>query len=124
VTKPRNGKDLVGPSSTVRLYPGVQAPFLDGELPNRAGVMAVSICEPGAFVDDVRAAVRERRYRGSLDFFEEAFTWQEEFSTKAQSPLCSKRLNDYAYITLEHVRKGYSNAMDSIWQATPQLFTW
>ena len=77
VTKPRDGKDLVSPSSTVRLYPGRCNPgaVLDEELPSRVGATAVSVCGPGAFADDVRAAVRERMYWGSLDFFEEAFTW-------------------------------------------------
>jgi hypothetical protein len=77
VTKPRDGKDLVSPSSTVRLYPGRCRPgtVLDDELPDRVGATAVSVCGPGAFADDVRAAVRERMHWGSLDFFEEAFTW-------------------------------------------------
>jgi hypothetical protein len=77
VTKPRDGKDLVSPSSTVRLSPGRCNPgaVLDEELPSRVGATAVSVCGPGAFADDVRAAVRERMYWGSLDFFEEAFTW-------------------------------------------------
>ena len=77
VTKPRDGKDLVSPSSTVRLYPGRCRPgaVLDDEVPNRVGATAVSVCGPGAFADDVRAAVRERIHWGSLDFFEEAFTW-------------------------------------------------
>jgi predicted ferric reductase len=77
VTKPRDGKDLVSPSSTVRLYPGRCRPgaVLDDELPGRVGATAVSVCGPGAFADDVRAAVRERMHWGSLDFFEESFTW-------------------------------------------------
>jgi NAD(P)H-flavin reductase len=77
VTKPRDGKDLVSPSSTVRLYPGRCHPgaVLDDELPGRVGATAISVCGPGAFADDVRAAVRERMHWGSLDFFEEAFTW-------------------------------------------------
>lgn len=77
VTKPRDGKDLISPSNTVRLYPGRCRPgtVLDDELPTRVGATAVSVCGPGAFADDVRAAVRERMHWGSLDFFEEAFTW-------------------------------------------------
>jgi predicted ferric reductase len=77
VTKPRNGKDLVSPSNTVRLHQGRCRPgaVLDDELPSRVGATAVSVCGPGAFADDVRAAVRERMHWGSLDFFEEAFTW-------------------------------------------------
>ena len=77
VTKPRDGKDLVSPSTTVRLYPGRCNPgaVLDEEMQSRVGATAVSVCGPGAFADDVRAAVRERMYWGSLDFFEEAFTW-------------------------------------------------
>lgn len=77
VTKPRNPGDLVSPSSTVKLYPGRCKPdvVLDNELPARIGATAVSVCGPGAFADDVRAAVRERMHWGTLDFIEEAFTW-------------------------------------------------
>ena len=77
VTKPRNPKDMISPSTTVKLYPGRCRPsvVLDDELPNRVGATAVSVCGPGAFADEVRAAVRERLHWGSLDFIEEAFTW-------------------------------------------------
>lgn len=77
VTQPRDGKDLVSPSSTVRLHPRRCCPgaVLDDELSSRVGATAVSVCGPGAFADDVRAATRARMHWGSLDFFEEAFTW-------------------------------------------------
>ena len=77
VTKPRNPKDLVSPSMTIKLYPGRCRPetVLNDELPKRVGATAVSVCGPGAFADEVRAAVRERMHWGALDFIEEAFTW-------------------------------------------------
>ena len=77
VTKPRSPRDLVSPSATVKLFPGRCRPsvILDEEMPTRVGATAVSVCGPGAFADEVRAAVRERMHWGSLDFVEEAFTW-------------------------------------------------
>jgi Ferric reductase like transmembrane component/Ferric reductase NAD binding domain/FAD-binding domain len=77
VTKPRSPRDLVSPSATVKLFPGRCRPsvILDEEMPTRVGATAVSVCGPGAFADEVRAAVRERLHWGSLDFVEEAFTW-------------------------------------------------
>lgn len=77
VTKPRSPRDLVSPSATVKLFPGRCRPsvILDEEMPTRVGATAVSVCGPGAFTDEVRAAVRERMHWGSLDFMEEAFTW-------------------------------------------------
>ena len=77
VTKPRSPRDLVSPSATVKLFPGRCRPpvILDEELPTRVGAAAVSVCGPGAFADEVRAAVRERLHWGSLDFVEETFTW-------------------------------------------------
>lgn len=77
VTKPRSPRDLVSPSNTVKLFPGRCRPsvILDEEMSTRIGATAVSVCGPGAFADEVRAAVRERMHWGSLDFIEEAFTW-------------------------------------------------
>lgn len=77
VTKPRSPRDLVSPSATVKLFPGRCRPsvILDEEMPSRVGATAVSVCGPGAFADEVRAATRERMYWGCVDFVEEAFTW-------------------------------------------------
>ena len=77
VTKPGERRDMVSPSSTVKLYPGRCIPgvILDDELPGRVGATAVSVCGPGAFADEVRMAARERLHWGSLDFVEEAFSW-------------------------------------------------
>ena len=41
---------------------------------NQIGCMGVSVCGPGAFSDDVRAAVRQQRTT-NIEFVEEAFTW-------------------------------------------------
>ena len=77
VTKPRVGTDLVSPSATVKLYRGRcdAHGLLEDVLPERVGATAVSVCGPGAFADDVRAAVRAKMHWGSIDFIEEAFTW-------------------------------------------------
>ena len=77
VTKPKSPRDLVSPSSMVKLFPGRCRPgvILDEEIPLRVGATAVSVCGPGAFADEVRAAARDRLHWGSLDFVEEAFTW-------------------------------------------------
>ena len=77
VTKPKSPRDMISPSATVKLFPGRCRPsvILDEELPTRVGATAVSVCGPGAFADEVRAAVRERLHWGSMDFIEEAFTW-------------------------------------------------
>jgi Ferric reductase like transmembrane component/Ferric reductase NAD binding domain/FAD-binding domain len=77
VTKPRSPRDMISPSATVKLFPGRCRPsvILDEEMPTRVGATAVSVCGPGAFADEVRAAVRERMHWGSVDFVEEAFTW-------------------------------------------------
>jgi Ferric reductase like transmembrane component/Ferric reductase NAD binding domain/FAD-binding domain len=77
VTRPKSPRDLVSPSATVKLFPGRCRPgvILDEEMLTRVGATAVSVCGPGAFADEVRAAVRDRTHWGSLDFIEEAFTW-------------------------------------------------
>jgi Ferric reductase like transmembrane component/Ferric reductase NAD binding domain/FAD-binding domain len=77
VTKPNKGANLISPSTSVKLYPGrcSAGAILDEEIPTRVGAMAVSVCGPGAFADEVRAAVRERLYQGCIDLNEESFTW-------------------------------------------------
>ena len=77
VTKPKSPRDMVSPSSTIKLFPGRCKPgvILDEEMTNRVGATAVSVCGPGPFADEVRSAVRERIDWGTLDFIEEAFTW-------------------------------------------------
>ena len=55
-----------------RCKPGA---VLDAHLPKRVGATAISVCGPGAFADEVRAAYRERVGTIQLDFLEEAFTW-------------------------------------------------
>jgi hypothetical protein len=41
---------------------------------SQIGCMGVSVCGPGGFSDDVRAAVREQEAR-NIEFVEETFTW-------------------------------------------------
>ncbi|KAL2135424.1 hypothetical protein VTI74DRAFT_8526 [Chaetomium olivicolor] len=77
VSRPRSTKEIHSPSSTVQMFPG--RPNIDTllgmEMENQVGTMAVSVCGPGALSDEVRRAVRNRQYQGSVDFVEEAFSW-------------------------------------------------
>lgn len=78
VSKPRRAADIVSPSATVQMHSGRCRPdvVLDEILPARVGATLVSVCGPGAFADEVRAATRERIGRGAVvDLVEEAFTW-------------------------------------------------
>lgn len=78
VTKPNNNRSLSSPSATVTMSPGRCQPgiVLDEILRDRVGATVVSVCGPGTFADEVRAATRERIGRGMvIDFVEEAFTW-------------------------------------------------
>lgn len=77
VTKPRSAREVVSRSETVLMYPGRANPrvILEKEMKTRVGAMAVTVCGPGAFADDVRAATREQIGEGTVDFIEESFTW-------------------------------------------------
>ncbi|KAJ5091405.1 hypothetical protein NUU61_006275 [Penicillium alfredii] len=78
VSKPRRPADIISPSTTVQMHSGRCRPdvVLDEILPGRVGAALVSVCGPGAFADEVRAATRERIGRGAVvDLVEEAFTW-------------------------------------------------
>jgi hypothetical protein len=78
VSKPRRAADIVSPSATVQMLSGRCRPdvVLDEILPKRVGATVVSVCGPGAFADEVRAATRDRIGKGAVvDFTEEAFTW-------------------------------------------------
>jgi NAD(P)H-flavin reductase len=78
VSKPRKAADIVSPSATVLMHSGRCRPdvVLDEILPGRVGASLVSVCGPGAFADEVRAAARDRIGKGAvIDFAEEAFTW-------------------------------------------------
>ena len=77
VTKPRSTKEIHSPSSTVQMFPG--RPNVDTliqmESQNQVGAMAVSVCGPGDFADDVRRCVRKRQSSANVDFIEESFSW-------------------------------------------------
>lgn len=77
VTKPRSPREIISPSTTVQMLPGRCKPdvIIRDELPTRIGAVAVSVCGPGAFADEVRQAVRRHIHLGFIDFIEEAFTW-------------------------------------------------
>lgn len=77
VTKPKSPREVKSPSQTVLMFPGRCRPaaVLDEEWEARVGAVGVSVCGPGAFADEVRAAVRERVGWGTVDFWEEGFTW-------------------------------------------------
>lgn len=77
ITKPRDAREVRSRSETVLMFPGRASPkiIIANEMKTRVGATAVTVCGPGAFADDVRAAVRENIGRGTLDFIEESFTW-------------------------------------------------
>lgn len=77
VTKPRHAGDVVSRSNQVQMYGGRCKPskIVEEEFEKRAGAMAVTVCGPGAFADEVRAATRERVQEGVVDFMEESFSW-------------------------------------------------
>ncbi|MCJ1256226.1 hypothetical protein MMC24_004047 [Lignoscripta atroalba] len=77
VTKPKSAREVVSPSATVQMFPGrANARVLvEKEMQERVGAMAVTVCGPGAFADDVRDAVRRVVGVGVVDFVEESFTW-------------------------------------------------
>jgi len=77
ITKPRDAREVRSRSETVLMYPGRANPkiIIAKEMITRVGATAVTVCGPGAFADDVRAAVRENVGKGTLDFIEESFTW-------------------------------------------------
>ena len=77
ITKPRDAREVRSRSETVLMFPGRANPriIIGNEMKTRVGATAVTVCGPGAFADDVRAAVRENIEKGTLDFIEESFTW-------------------------------------------------
>ncbi|KAL9012147.1 MAG: hypothetical protein Q9173_003060 [Seirophora scorigena] len=77
VTKPRHAGDIVSRSNQVQMFGGRCKPgkIVEEEFEKRAGAMAVTVCGPGAFADEVRAATRERVQEGVVDFMEESFSW-------------------------------------------------
>ena len=78
VTKPgRNAADYRSPGGTIQTYGGRCNPgeVLERELPDRVGATMVSVCGPGAFADEVRAATRRKMGVACVDFNEEAFSW-------------------------------------------------
>lgn len=84
VTRPRSPQEVKSRSERVLLYPGRCVPLtvLESEIRTRVGAVAVTVCGPGAFGDEVRDGVRHvlaRRTDGgkgaTVDFIEEAFSW-------------------------------------------------
>jgi hypothetical protein len=77
VSRPRSTKEIHSPSTTVQMFPGRPniETLIDLEIENQVGAMGVSVCGSGSLSDDVRCAVRNRQYAGSIDFVEEAFSW-------------------------------------------------
>ncbi|KAL8831225.1 MAG: hypothetical protein Q9170_005396 [Blastenia crenularia] len=77
VTKPRHAGDVVSRSTQVQMYGGRCKPgkIIEEEFEKRAGAMAVTVCGPGAFADEVRAGAREKVQEGVVDFVEESFSW-------------------------------------------------
>ncbi|KAL8744696.1 MAG: hypothetical protein Q9190_003076 [Brigantiaea leucoxantha] len=77
VTKPRHAGDVVSRSNQVQMYGGRCKPgrIVEEEVDKRVGAMAVTVCGPGAFADEVRMATRGKVEEGVVDFVEESFSW-------------------------------------------------
>ena len=77
VTRPRNNREVQSGSGSVQVFPGRCDPqaVVEKAVQERQGAMAVTVCGPGGFADDVRRAVRKRVQVGVVDFVEEAFTY-------------------------------------------------
>ena len=76
VTKPKKGREMASSSERCVMNAGrANAKIIcEREFATRRGAMCVGVCGPGAFADDVRAAVRSLE-DGVVDFWEEGFTW-------------------------------------------------
>lgn len=77
VSRPRSTKEIHSPSATVQMFPGRPniEHLIGAEMENQVGAMGVTVCGPGALSDEVRLAVRNRQYNGTIEFCEEAFSW-------------------------------------------------
>jgi hypothetical protein len=77
VTQAKADVELTSDSDCVSMRRGrVNAQqVVDDALLVRTGAMAVTVCGPGPFADDVRFATRKRVQSGVVDFIEEAFTY-------------------------------------------------
>lgn len=80
ISKPKGGHEIISSptSETLQMFAGRCRPavVLDDALPARVGATVVSVCGPGAFADEVRAAARRNVGKGmAVDFVEESFTW-------------------------------------------------
>jgi len=77
ITRPKSSSELHSPSTTVRMLPGRPnvSQIVKSEVMQQIGAMAVTVCGPGGFADNVREAVREVQEDGVVDFIEESFTW-------------------------------------------------
>ncbi|MCJ1284893.1 hypothetical protein MMC26_004230 [Xylographa opegraphella] len=77
ITKPNETYEIRSASERVKMFPGRPRPqwLVEEAWRKRVGAMTVGVCGPGAFADDVRAAVRGLEGGGVVDFWEEAFTW-------------------------------------------------
>lgn len=77
VTRPKNPREIISPSTTVQMLPGRPnvKHLLQAEVKEQTGAMCVTVCGPGGLADNVREGVREFQEDGLVDFIEESFTW-------------------------------------------------
>lgn len=77
ITRPKNPREIISPSSTVQMLPGRPnvKHLLQAEVKEQTGAMCVTVCGPGGLADNVREGVREVQEDGLVDFIEESFTW-------------------------------------------------
>ncbi|KAF1811756.1 hypothetical protein P152DRAFT_459221 [Eremomyces bilateralis CBS 781.70] len=72
-----NGRETSSQSGGVRTFTRRCDPneVIDRMMQEPIGATCVTVCGPGVFADDVRAAARKRVGKGCLDFVEEAFSY-------------------------------------------------
>jgi predicted ferric reductase len=77
ITRPKNPREIISPSTTVQMSPGRPnlTHLIQEEVRNQIGAMCVTVCGPGGLADNVREAVRDVQQEGTVDFIEESFTW-------------------------------------------------
>ncbi|KAI9765635.1 MAG: hypothetical protein M1839_005407 [Geoglossum umbratile] len=73
----KQSKEICNPFEAFQIFPGrpnIDA-VLDAVMEEQIGAMGVSVCGPGSLSDDVRRAVRNSQYSGTVDLIEESFSW-------------------------------------------------
>lgn len=87
VTKPRDKREVISPSAKVRFLSGRpnSRAIIAAGMEDRIGAAVATVCGPGGFADEVRAAARANIYKGVLDFVVRNYSTLIVFETNANS---------------------------------------